>query len=196
MEREARRHLRLGRIGAGQQRHAGPKQPSRQLLVLGEFAPSLFEGAALRAFSLSQVHRPELPEPARNQHLIRMVANLRHVRQEDHVAEHGERRRDERPVPHQIRDEALAARVVQIDRSAVTGLPGHFRRDDVVEDRPDVFEAVDAIGDGLLCRIPSQVGRDEQSAAMRLVDDRPPHAGARADVELDGRDVPLQQIVD
>ena len=49
MQREAGRHLRLGRVGSDQQRHAGAIELAGQLLKLGELAAAIFQRAPLRA---------------------------------------------------------------------------------------------------------------------------------------------------
>ena len=53
----------------------------------------------------------------------------------------------------------------------VTRLAGDLGGNHVIEHRPDMFQSVDPIGDGVLGGVGSQMGRDKQSPAMGFIDD-------------------------
>src|SRR5262245_52375708 len=74
-------------------------------------------------------------------------------------------------------------------------LLGNIRGDHVVEDRPDMLQAIHTVRHGLLRRVGAEMSRDKQAAAMSLLDDCSSDFAPRACVDFDRRDIPFLQVI-
>ena len=91
MQSEPWRAVRLRRIGARQQRHAGAEQYAGQFLIFLELLTPPF--ARRLGQTLTQaIGVPVHAQPLRHMTVVGMAIHLFKVRQEQHVLEHRQRR--------------------------------------------------------------------------------------------------------
>ena len=93
--------------------------------------------------------------------------NLVQIIEQNHVAEDHQRRVDLDVSLGKCRNQLLGARVVQIQMRAMVRSARVLSRNDVIENRPDVFQTVDAIGHGVLGWVsPSQSKAGSTTTAL------------------------------
>ena len=193
VHREARRDERLGRVGPGEQRHSRPVELPGQLLVLPELAATGRErlGAEVRAALATSSGGAAAPASRRCRGAPstsgRSFSRIP-LRKTTSVGSTKVR------LPDELGDQLLRFGVVEVQGRAMVGPPGFLGRDDVVEDRPDVLQRVDAVRHRVLRRVGPEVARDPQPrlwpSAMTA---RPISRGA--DVDLEGGDPPAHHLV-
>ncbi len=86
MQREARRAIRLGRVGAGQQRDARAVQDAGQVLVLPKLLATPVAGGRGQPLTLA-VFVPRSPQSFRHPFHVGMAMHLLQVREKKHVVE-------------------------------------------------------------------------------------------------------------